>query len=354
MSFKEFFRTDPIERVRIPEQRNLVNGIRCNRNERVEYWDKEFVAYLFSNIDNVDLTLYPDLSLIYNSISSHENIKTENLLIGSGIDGIIKNIYETYTTKNMNVGLLSPSYAMYYVYSKLFECNLLEIGYSFKNFKLDIELLFQSLEKIDLLFIPNPNQPIEDNLSFDLCKQLAQECKKKNVLLIFDEAYYGFGCETTKSLIYEFDNVAVMRTFSKYFGVPSLRIGYLMANENLVKIISQKRISYETNSICQKLIINLLNNQDYIHAYNKEVCTSRDKLRNDLEKSGLRVNANNANYLLVDFEDYEIKKRITFDLERENIYTKSNFKNEMENSILMTVGPYNIMSKIKNIFLKNL
>jgi len=122
----------------------------------------------------------------------------------------------------------------------------------------------------------------------------------------------------------------------------------------LVKIISQKRISYETNSVCQKLIINLLGNLDYIKKYNEEVCISRDKLKNDLKNSRLRLNADNANYLLVDFDDYEIKKRITFDLERENIYTKSNFKNEMENSILMTVGPYNIMSKIKNIFLKNL
>tara|TARA_Y100000589_G_scaffold115630_2_gene109640 strand:+ start:2706 stop:3770 length:1065 start_codon:yes stop_codon:yes gene_type:complete len=354
MSFREFINYDPIERVRIPEQRDLINGIRCNRNERVEYWDKEFVDSLFSNINNVDFSLYPDLSVLYKALASYENIKSENLLIGSGIDGIIKNIYETYTTKNMNVGLLSPSYAMYYVYSKLFECNLVQIGYSFSTFKLNIDLLFESLEKIDLLFIPNPNQPIEDNLSFDLCRKLAEECNKKNVLLIFDEAYYGFGCESSKNLIYDFDNVGVMRTFSKYFGMPSLRVGYLMANENLVKTISQKRISYETNSICQKIIINLLSNLDYIDKYNKEVCISRDKLKNDFKNSSLRVNANDANYLLVDFDKYEIKKRVTYNLEKEKIYTKSNFKNEMENSILMTVGPYNIMSKIKNIFLKNL
>ena len=74
MSFREFINYDPIERVRIPEQRDLINGIRCNRNERVEYWDKEFVDSLFSNINNVDFSLYPDLSVLYKVLASYANI----------------------------------------------------------------------------------------------------------------------------------------------------------------------------------------------------------------------------------------------------------------------------------------
>jgi len=349
MTFNDFLSSDFTERIRIPENRDIINGIRCNRNERVEYWDKDFCKLLLENISFRDLTLYPDLSRIYKVIASYESIKDSNLLIGSGIDGIIKNIFETYSKKNMNIGLLSPSYAMYYIYTKLFDCNLLEIGYDFQKFKLNKELLYKSLSKIDLLFIPNPNQPIEDNLSINELEELAKACKKNEVLLIFDEAYYGFGCETAKNLIYSFENVGVMRTFSKFFGLPSARVGYLMANENLIKRISQKRISYETNSISQKIIINLLNNLDYVISYNKKVCESRERLKQKFYKHNLRFNAKASNFMLFDLLTQKIKKGIISDFQENKIYTKHEFKNEMENCILMTLGPYDIMSKIEKI-----
>lgn len=350
MLYSRYLDSEHIDRIRIPENRDLINGLRCNRNERVEYWDENYIKELYKDLNIFDFTLYPDLSIIYSKISSYENIDPSNLLIGSGIDGLIKNIYETYTKQKMNIGLLSPSYAMYYVYSKIYNCNLVEIGYDFKSFKLNKDFLFDKLKEIELLFIPNPNQPIEDNLSLSFCENLAKKCQENNVLLIFDEAYYGFGSETAKDLIYNYDNVGVMRTFSKYFGMPSLRIGYLMANSKLIKKISQKRVSYETNSICQKIAINLLKNINFIKKYNDEVCLSRDELKEFFNQKNIRVNVDKSNFILLDLENNELKNKISYDLINNKIYTKDNFKNDLENCILMTIGPKKLMNKVKDIF----
>ena len=216
---------------------------------------------------------------------------------------------------------------------KLFRCNLVEVGYNLNTFKLRLNMLEDALNKVDLLFIPNPNQSIEDNFSFDYCLELAEECKKK-ILLIFDEAYFGFGCPTAKELIKKFNNVGVMRTFSKGFGVPS-RVGYIMAEENLIKKISQKRLSYETNSISQKIILNLLNNVDYIKKYNKEVCKSRDKLKINFKDNHIRFNSDKSNYILIDLKNDLTKKIVVDNFINEKIYTKSNFKKDMKNYIYL-------------------
>ena len=112
MNFRDFLKGEYVDRIRIPENRDFVNGLRCNRHERVSIWDKNFIKKLFSDIDPYDITLYPDLSKIYNAISRYEKIRTEQILIGSGIDGIIKNIFETFTHEGMKIGVLSPTYAM--------------------------------------------------------------------------------------------------------------------------------------------------------------------------------------------------------------------------------------------------
>ena len=76
-----------------------------------------------------------------------------------------------------------------------------------------------------ILFLPNPNQPIESSLSLNELRETAIKCKNKNCLLVIDEAYNLFGADSGLPLIKEFNNVVILRTFSKAFGVPSIRTG---------------------------------------------------------------------------------------------------------------------------------
>ena len=353
MNIESFLNSEYVERIRIGEDRDTINGLRCNRNERVRIWDEEFVKSLLSDINNNDLTLYPDLSNLIEAISKYEFLDKDKILIGSGIDGIIKNIFETYTHQGMKIGVLNPTYAMYFVYSKLFKTDLKLIGYNISNFKIDRKSLFEALDEIKLLFIPNPNQPIEDNFDLQSMRELAKECFEKNILLVFDEAYYGFGCETAKPLIEEFDNVIVMRTFSKAFGMPSIRVGYMMANEQLTKRISQKRLSYETNSVGQKIAINLLKNIDYVEEYNKKVCESRDKIKKELSQINYKVNSHSSNFLLVKFESECMRDSVNKILLDRKIYTKANYRNDMSNCMLVTLGPFSDMMPFVEILKQN-
>ena len=356
--YRDFLNQNSIQRYRILENRDLLEGLRCNRNERVEYWDEEFIKELSSGISAIDHTVYPDLTNLYAAISEHESIPQENLLVGSGIDGIIKNIFENYSKPKMNVGILSPTYAMYYVYGKLFDTNIKHIKYNLDNFSLNKSDLFNSIEEIKLLFIPNPNQPVEDNLDNNFLKKVASKCLENDVLLVIDEAYFGFGCSTAKSLLSDYPNLLIMRTFSKAFGMPSIRVGYMMGEKLLINLLSQKRVSYETTQYSAHIAINLLKNFKFIEKYNNSISKSREMIAKDIQAMGYRVNGSKANYILIDCFNELNKKDIASKLLKRKIYIKDSldlwgfddiYNGETNKFLLITTGPYNMMKPVLEI-----
>ena len=139
-----------------------------------------------------------------------------------------------------------------------------------------------------------------------------------------------------------------MRTFSKAFGMPSIRVGYMMANTELTARISQKRLSYETNSICQKIAINLIRNSDYIQKYNKKVCEARDIIKNQLSELKYDVNAFQSNFILIKFKSESERDNLNKNLLEKSIYTKANYKGDMSSCMLVTLGIYSDMIPLLN------
>ena len=108
-----------VERLRISENRDLNKGLRLNRNEKVEDFPKNLLLKIFKNVKKYDLGKYPDQSLIYFHLSKYLKIKKENILLSSGIDGSLKSIFEIFLKPNDKIAYLSPSYAMYEVFSRV-------------------------------------------------------------------------------------------------------------------------------------------------------------------------------------------------------------------------------------------
>ena len=183
----------------------------------------------------------------YKNISELIKIDSEKILITSGIDGGIKTILEICTSANDLVELLAPTYAMYKVYANIFQLKLKEIEYT-DELKTNFEKIYEFLEeKPKILFIPNPNQPIEDTLTINQIRKIAEVAEKKGCLVVVDEAYHYFGADSSLSLIDEFENIIVARTFSKAFGVPSIRLGFLAANLSNMRKLSKTRLARESN-----------------------------------------------------------------------------------------------------------
>ena len=338
-----------IKRLRIKENRDLINGLRLNRNERVENYPKNTLSKIFSKVNDYDLGKYPDQNNIYKILSKFLRIKEKNLIITSGIDGSIKSIFEIFTNIGDKIAILHPTYAMYEVYSRIFQTKLFKIGY--KNFKLDKKSLFKTIKtkKIKILFIPNPNQPIEDIISLKNMKKICNLCKRHKILLVVDEAYYMFGAPTSASLCKKNENILVLRTLSKSFGIPSVRFGYAIGHEKIIKIFHTYRLAYESNFLADKVVEYFLKNFSLISSYIQEVKNGRDFFIKEIRKLNFKVIGKKSNFLLIDFSSKIILEKILKKFKQKKIYVKSNYKGDLSNCILVTCGIKKTMKKLLKI-----
>ena len=339
-----------IRRIRIPEDRDLDNGLRLNRNERVSNWGNDFIRDIFNNTPDWFLSTYPDSTNLYNKLSKYINVPESRIMLTSGMDGGIKTLYEIMTEPGDIVGVAGPTYAMYYVYSNLFQTNLTEIQYSPETLKLDWDQLNKFIDtKPVMLFLPNPNQPIEDVLSKNKIGELAEKTKNNNTLFVVDEAYYMFGSESAIDLIDEYDNLIVLRTFSKGFGVPAIRLGFMVSNENNMDVLNKTRFAHESNSLRNVVAEYLLDNYEIVDDYVQQVIRGRAYVKNELTNLGIFCHGDSANYLLVDLVDFEIRDKIVSFLDENKVYVKGNFGSPWDKYMLITIGPVELMKKFVNL-----
>ena len=128
-----------------------------------------------------------------------------------------------------------------------------------KNFNFFNQLI-QHIEKVrpNIIIIANPNQPIETMLNFNQIKYLCEIANKMKIFLVIDEAYYHFNNISAQRYIKKFNNLVVLRTFSKAFGMAGLRIGYVVSNRIIIKEMHKLKPMYEINNLGAKIFYEML------------------------------------------------------------------------------------------------
>ena len=338
-----------ITRMRVSEGRNLDTGLRLDRNEKVDVWGKELLLKIFAEKPDYFLSVYPESTNVYKKLAAFHNIPESQLMLTSGIDGGLKTIFEVMTEPGDLVGVASPTYAMYKIYANLFQVTLDEIEYT-DDLKFNFEAFDKFLEqKPTVFFLPNPNQPVESAFTTNELREFAKKTLAKNCLFIIDEAYHMFGCESGIDLVKEFENVVVTRTFSKGFGVPSIRLGYLISNEANMSVLTKTRLAHESNSLTNAVAEYLIDNyENVVKVYNDRVIVSRDTLKKTLHALDISTHGNNGNYLLLDLKTSDRAKNFVTFLKDREIYVKGPWSGSRDKYITITIGPAELMERFVN------
>ena len=338
-------------RFRMGIGRDVINGLRLDRNEKVDNWPKNFYKKVFHKLPDSFWSTYPDHNSIYVKLAKFLRVKEDQILISSGMDGSICHIFNFLTKPGDYVGVLSPTYAMYYVYSKIFKTKL----FKFENYK-NLVLQFNNDLKIflrkkpRLLFIPNPNQPIENYFKLKELEKIILKCQKVGCLVVIDEAYYMFGSKSSIQLIKKYSNLIVLRNFSKAFGVASARIGITVSSNKIMKLLSNARPAHEIPSPSIAIGEYLLDNIHIVKKSAKEVVMGRNYCKKELSKLNIKCKGSYGNYLLIDLKDRNTKSSICKNLKKNKIYIKNFNDKILENYILITVGPVSSMRKFLKVF----
>lgn len=334
-----------IARVRVSEGRDLDKGLRLDRNEKVDVWPKEMLADIFLRKAGWFLSVYPESTRLYQKLAKFHAIDESQLLLTSGIDGGLKTLHEVMTEPGDLVGVVSPTYAMYQVYAKLFQLHLEELVYT-EDLKFNWSRFEEFLDRRPtMFFLPNPNQPIESCFNLGELEEFARKTLANNCLLVLDEAYHMFGSESAVDLVRKYENVVIARTFSKGFGVPSIRLGYLISNQDNMNVLSKTRFAHESNSLSNAVAEHLLDNYAMVEDYNRKVVAAREKLKGTLRQIGIHAIGAKGNFLLLDLMEAARAKAYVTALREQKIYIKGPWSPPWDRYTTITLGPVEVMDR---------
>ncbi|MEW6417349.1 MAG: threonine-phosphate decarboxylase CobD [Nitrospirota bacterium] len=245
----------------------------------------------------------PEAEDLIRQIAGHWGIDEENILIGNGSTEFIYLIAHTFKPKRALIP--APTFSEYERASSIIGCKII-----FSKLAEDDSFRLKTVDpNFDISFICNPNNPTGNMLIKDRRFDL------RSSLIVIDEAFMDFlPDEKRHTFIPEAvkdKRFIVLRSFTKFFALPGLRIGYLIAHKDLIKRLKQLQPPWTVNSIAQYLAKILLNDKDYIEKSRKLINEGREFLFNELATpKGLKLYPSVANFLLVKVIDSRLDSSI--------------------------------------------
>lgn len=340
-----------LERTRTSTGRDLEAGLCLDRNERVVPFPKAVMSALRKALTSQVLTYYPDTDAVYAKLSRFAGVPADHLYITNGITESIRVLYETLTSPGDEVVVIDPTYPMYRIYSRIYQTVHRPFGFDDAP-ALRLEDAHAALsDKTVFLAIANPNLPIESYVTLDVLRDLARRCRAVGAFLVVDEAYGFFGAETATGLTGEFDNVIVLQTYSKAFGLAGARLGYMISRPETISYLSKTRSLVESNGPSLAIASYMLSHPDIMRGYAREVRRGRDELRRGLDKLGLRwLGGDRTNAMLVFLRDNDAVKDLVARMRGKKIYIRASFDKPLDRAVRITLGPPKAMAA----FLKEL
>lgn len=267
--------------------------IKLNTNEN-PYPPSPEALDILHNLDAELLRRYPDpmAGHFRDAVSQVLNIPTDWILIGNGSDDILTIITRACANSSRTVVYPTPTYVLYRTLAQIQDAEFVEIPYN-EDYNLPFEQLIAA--KGAITFIASPHSPSGTAVPIAVLNDLATQ---SSGLLIIDEAYVDFAQENALELV-KHNNVIILRTLSKGYSLAGLRLGFCVANPDLLAGLTKVKDSYNVDAIACRVGAAAIKDQEYKLANAQKVKVSRTKLANDLKQLGFHVWSSQANFLLV-------------------------------------------------------
>lgn len=301
-SLKPYEPGKPIEEVM--EQFGLTKVIKLASNENPYGCSEKAKQAIRDELNH--LALYPDgySAELRKQVAKHVGVKETQLIFGNGSDNIIQIISRSLLKEGTNTVMAAPTFSQYRHNAVIEKAEVREIELVDGRHHLD-----KMAEAIDsntkIVWVCNPNNPTGVYINE---QELINFLKKvpKNVLVVLDEAYYEYVAAedfpNSVSLLDQFPNLLVLRTFSKAYGLASLRVGYGIGSEEFIRSIEPAREPFNTNRLGQKAAIAALQDQSFIETCRKLNREGLEQYYDFCEQHNLRYFPSQTNFILIDFK----------------------------------------------------
>lgn len=319
----------------VPGEQPKTKVIKLNTNEN-PYGPGERVKKAISDFDEDVLRKYPDpdaLSL-REALAKYHNVSVDSVFVGVGSDDVLAMSFLTYFNSDKPILFPDITYSFYDVWADLFR-----IPYEVKALRDDFTIDAADYEQeCGGIVIPNPNAPtgIAEPVSFfeNIVK------KHPECMVIIDEAYVDFGAESCLPLTEKYDNVLVVRTFSKSRSLAGSRIGYAIGNPALVKYLSDVKFSfnsYTMDSLTLKIGVASVEDDEHFKSCVNKVIATRERTKDELKALGFTFGDSKSNFIFAAHNSVPAEKIFT-ELKSRGIFVRYFKKPRIDNYLRISIG----------------
>ncbi|MEK9741425.1 MAG: histidinol-phosphate transaminase [Pelagibacteraceae bacterium] len=294
------------------------------------------------NVIKKKIFKYPDSNsiLLKKEISKKFNLNINQLIIGSGSDEIISFACQAFLEKGDEVIVPEFSFLMYRIYAQI---NGAKVVYAKeKNFKIDIKSILNCVsKKTKIVFLANPNNPTGTYLTINELKILRKKLPSK-ILLLVDDAYweyiankdYASGIKLFKNA----KNVLVTRTFSKIYGLASLRLGWGYASKNIISSLLNYKPPFNITTAAEVAGVQALKDNNWIVKNVNHNEFWRKKIYKKLIEKNIQCNPPTTNFFLMRFDNKYNADQIFNKFAKYGIILRKMKNYKINNSLRVTVG----------------
>ena len=285
------------------EQPDSDRVLKLNTNEN-PFPASPRVAAALAGIDIQDLRRYPQPTAdpLRAQLARAHELDVDNFVVTNGGDEALRLALTTFVEPHSPMGTLEPSYSLYPVLADIQDAGKLQIPLG-NDWEIPRDFA-QTLNEAgaNLACIVNPHAPSGTLIDVDTISQIANDF---NGVLLVDEAYIDFVDPALRHdlvrLVNAFDNLLLLRTFSKGYSLAGLRLGYLIGSSPLIApILGKTRDSYNIDFISQRLGEAAISDRGYAEETWRQIRSARRQLRDELIASGFRVAISQSNFVLAE------------------------------------------------------
>jgi len=263
--------------------------------------DANECAYKMDYLITQSLNRYPDdrANELKSRLADYLRVSKNELVIGNGSSEMIELLFRTYIEMGDCVLGFENSFSMYKVFSKIYEANYVTVP---NSYVMDMDELIRTAiyEKPKMIMICNPNNPTGYLISKCDIERLL---KMYDGLVVIDEAYIEFSEGSMLNRLDAYENLIILRTFSKAWGLAGARVGYMIASEAIIGNVLKVKAPYNLNTLSQQVALLALENKEKMMENVKRVVSERAILYDQMIELKVKTYKSSANFIYFEASD---------------------------------------------------
>lgn len=288
----------------VKREYNLEKVIKLASNENPLGVSKVVEEAIKEGIKN--LNIYPD-GYVYDlrkKLSEKHGVELNKLIFGDGTDEILECLFKAFIYNNDEIIFGHPTFVEYYRNTALMGGKVVQVPLK-EDFSFDLEAIKEAItEKTKMIIICNPNNPTGTIVTKEEVSKFIKDVPK-NILVVFDEAYFEYANaagDYPDSLDYQkqgYNNVITLRTFSKAYALAGLRIGYAIADLEIIDLLERVRLPFNVGTLSQIGALAALEDKSHFEKSIKLNEEGKSYLYKEFDELGFAYAKSYSNFIFV-------------------------------------------------------